>query len=346
MKAFFFLTLILVATSSCSRNKEIDFQITTFEIPDVSIRAIEAIDKKTMWFAGSNGQVGFTKTEGLSFEIDTISYDKLRPEFRSIAVTDSAVFVLSIASPALLYKSTENEKNWKLVYKEDNPSTFYNAMTISKNGFGVAVGDPIGDCLSVIITENSGNNWRKIPCDSLPIVVTGEAGFAASNSNVNIVGDNVWLVSGGTRARVFHSENKGETWRVYNTPIVQGGQMTGIFSSHFYDSQNGIIVGGDWNQKNKNTENKAITKDGGKTWTLIADGQGPSYRSSVRYIPGSNGKELIAVGTPGISYSKDGGLNWKKISEESFYTIRFTPDGKSAWLAGSGKIGKLELTDQ
>ncbi len=346
MKAFFFLTLILVATSYCSRDKELDFQITSFEIPDISIRAIEAIDKKTMWFAGSNGQVGFTKTEGLSFEIDTISYDTLRPEFRSITVTDSAVFVLSIASPALLYKSTENEKNWKLVYKEDNPTAFYNAMTISKNGFGVAVGDPIGDCLSVIITENSGDNWRKISCDSLPIVVNGEAGFAASNSNVNIVGDNVWLVSGGTRARVFHSENKGETWRVYNTPIVQGGQMTGIFSSHFYDSQNGIIVGGDWNQKNKNTENKAITKDGGKTWTLIANGEGPSYRSSVRYIPGSNGKELIAVGTPGISYSKDGGLNWKKISEESFYTIRFTPDGKSAWLAGSGKIGKLELSDQ
>ena len=117
--------------------------------------------------------------------------------------------------------------------------------------------------------------------------------------------------------------------------------MTGIFSSHFYDSQNGIIVGGDWNQKNKNKENKAITKDGGKTWTLIANGEGPSYRSSVRYIPGSNGKELIAVGTPGISYSKDGGLNWKKISEESFYTIRFTPDGKSAWLAGPNKIAKL-----
>jgi photosystem II stability/assembly factor-like uncharacterized protein len=133
---------------------------------------------------------------------------------------------------------------------------------------------------------------------------------------------------------------------VYNTPIVQGGQMTGIFTSHFYDSQNGIIMGGDWNQKDKNTENKAITSDGGRTWTLTADGEGPSYRSSVRYIPGSKGKELIAVGTPGISYSKDGGMSWKKVSEEPFYTIRFVPDGKSAWLAGSGKIGKLELTDQ
>lgn len=346
MKTILTVLSVSLLFLSCTVNKEKNFQVTTFEIPDISIRAIEAIDKNTMWFAGSNGQVGFTKTEGISFEIDTISFDTLKPEFRSIAVTDSAVFVLSIASPALLYKSTDEGKNWKLVYKEEDPSAFYNAMAISKNGFGVAVGDPIDECLSVIITENSGDNWRKVSCDSLPIVVNGEAGFAASNSNVNIIGDNVWLVSGGTRARVFHSENKGETWSVYNTPIVQGGQMTGIFSSHFYDSQNGIIVGGDWNQKDKNTENKAITSDGGRTWTLTAEGEGPSYRSSVRYIPGSNGQELVAVGTPGISYSKDGGMSWKKVSEEPFYTIRFVPDGKSAWLAGSGKIGKLELTDQ
>lgn len=341
MKTILTVLSVSLLFLSCTVNKERNFQVTTFEIPDISIRAIEAIDKNTMWFAGSNGQVGFTKTEGVSFEINTISYDTLKPEFRSIAVTDSAVFVLSIASPALLYKSTDEGKNWKLVYKEDDPSAFYNAMAISKNGFGVAVGDPIDDCLSVIITENSGDNWRKISCDSLPIVVNGEAGFAASNSNVNIIGDNVWLVSGGTRARVFHSENKGETWSVYNTPIVQGGQMTGIFSSHFYDSQNGIIVGGDWNQKDKNTENKAITSDGGRTWTLTAEGEGPSYRSSVRYIPGSKGKELVAVGTPGISYSKDGGLSWEKISDESFYTLRFTKDGKSAWLAGPNIVGKL-----
>jgi photosystem II stability/assembly factor-like uncharacterized protein len=192
-----------------------------------------------------------------------------------------------------------------------------------------------------LVTEDAGNNWEKINCETLPIVVNGEAGFAASNSNVNIVGDNAWIVTGGARARVFHTENRGETWRVYNTPIIQGGQMTGIFSSHFIDTQNGIIIGGDWNLKEKNTENKAVTSDGGRTWVLIADGEPPSYRSSVRYIPGTNGKDLIAVGIPGISYSKDGGVSWGKISNDSFYTIRFSKNGKSAWLAGPNKVGKL-----
>lgn len=344
MKALFKLASIFLLIS-CAKKQETSFHIKTFEIPGINIRAIEAIDENTMWFAGSGGKVGYTNDAGKSWIMDSIQYDTLKPEFRSIAIADSSVFVLSIASPALLYKSDDFGKTWKLTYRDNNPTVFYNAMAISDNGFGAIVGDPVEDCLSVLITTNSGGNWSKVSCEDLPIVVNGEAGFAASNSNVNIFEENVWLVSGGTRARVFHSSNKGETWRVYNTPIIQGGQMTGIFTSQFYDSQNGIIMGGDWNEKTKNTENKAITKDGGKTWTLIADGQEPSYRSSVRYVPGTEGKELIAVGTPGISYSKDGGLSWRKISEKSFYTIRFAPDGKSAWLAGSGKVGKIELVN-
>lgn len=332
------LSCILI---SCAEQKEDRFNLSTFDMPDISIRAIETIDDNAMWFAGSNGKVGYTEDGGKSWVTDSIRYDTLKPEFRSIAVTDSAVFILSIASPALLYKTTDKGQNWTLVYKEENSGAFYNAMSISESGFGVAVGDPLNSCLSVLVTENGGNNWAKLSCDILPITTNGEAGFAASNSNVNIVGDNVWIVSGGSRARVFHSENRGESWRVYNTPIVQGGQMTGIFSSHFYDSQHGIIMGGDWNEKSKNTENKAVTVDSGKNWTLISDGEGPSYRSSVRYVPGTNGNELVAVGIPGISYSKDGGQSWIKLSDESFYTIRFTKDGKSAWLAGADKVAKM-----
>ncbi len=338
---FICILVLLLFFSGCIKEQSKTFTIETILVDSTSIRAIEAVDENTLWFSGSNGQVGFTKDGGKTFSMDTISYDTLKPEFRSITVRDSVIHILSIASPALLYRSENNGQSWKIVYQEDDPGAFYNAMTISDSGLGVAVGDPIEECLSVLITKNGGNSWSKLSCDALPMTVNGEAGFAASNSNVNIFGDNVWLVSGGSRARVFHSENRGESWKVYNTPIIQGGQMTGIFTSHFYDASKGIIMGGDWSKKEQKTQNKAITIDSGKTWTLVADGKGPGYRSSVRYIPGTKGKELIAVGTPGISYSKDGGKNWEKISEEGFYTIRFTKDGKMAWLAGANKVGKL-----
>ena len=117
----FFLSLIIV---SCSKPKEETFRLTPFEIKGVNIRAIEAIDENTMWFAGSNGNVGYTENAGKTWNIDSISYDTLSPEFRALAVTKDAIFVLSLASPALLYKTIDKGENWELVYKEDDPAAF------------------------------------------------------------------------------------------------------------------------------------------------------------------------------------------------------------------------------
>ena len=306
-----------------------------------SIGALEGIDTKTCWFAGSGGIVGFTDNGGETWHLDSISFEGIKPEFRSIAVTDSAVFVLSVASPALLFKTTDKGETWELVYKENDSGSFYNSMKFWDHSNGIAVGDPTNGCLSVIVTKNGGKKWHKIPSSMLPATSDGEAGFAASNTNIALYEDNVWLVSGGKVARVFHSKNRGQSWEVHNTPIVQGGQMTGIFSVDFYNSQLGIIWGGDWENQSQNTLNKAITTDGGKSWELINDGNDPGYRSCVQFVPHSDGKEIIAVGMPGISYSSDKGKSWTNLSDESFYTIRIPDSGNMAWLAGKNKVGKM-----
>lgn len=345
-KGILFL-LIIAMNTSCDQPvketppKRMEISIDTFAM-DCSIRAIKAIDDQTMYFAGSKGQFGFTKDGGKSWKIDSIK-SKLQPklEFRGIEKINDALFLLAVGSPALLYKSTDDGQSWKIVYQENHKAAFYDAIAFWDKTNGIAMGDPTDGCLSIITTNDGGETWSKIPCQNLPEAVEGEAAFAASNSNISIFENHVWIVSGGTKARVLHSADKGQTWTIANTPIVQGGKMTGIFSSDFYDSKNGIIMGGDWENKSQNTGNKAVTTDGGKTWSLIADGKTPNFRSCVQYIPSTNGKELIAVGIPGISYSKDGGASWKDLSEQSFYTIRFAADGKSAWLAGANKIGKM-----
>ena len=142
------------------------------------------------------------------------------------------------------------------------------------------------------------------------------------------------------KARVFHSPDKGKSWEVFNTPLNQGGKMTGIFSIEFRDENRGIIFGGDWEEQESNSKNKALTSDGGLTWNLLTDGQGPGYRSCVQYIPNTIGKGIIAVGIPGISVSKNGGQSWEEINQTYFYTIQFAPTGNVAWLAGKNKISK------
>lgn len=316
-------------------------EIETFPM-NASIRAITAVDENTMWYGGSNGQFGYTEDGGQSWVIDSIQHpNKADLEFRGIAKTTDAIFLLGVGSPALLFKSIDKGKNWTIVYEENHPTAFYDAIAFWDNKNGIAMGDPTDGCLSIIVTKDGGNTWAKIPCEKLPTAAEGEAAFAASNSNIVLVGNHAWIVSGGKKARVFHSPNKGETWEVFDTPIIQGGQMTGIFTAAFYDKNTGIIFGGDWEKQEQNTQNKAITKDGGKTWILIADGQHPGYRSSVQYLPNSKGQAILAAGIPGISYSADEGQHWELLSGDSYYTMRICTDGKTTWLAGRNIIGRM-----
>lgn len=345
MKHLKFLFYIFIALISCKKKAHTPrvietIKITEFDIDSSSIRAIEVLPDSTMLFTTDKGYIGIASAEKVT-KLQQIKHDTIIPHFRAIATNGTSSFVLSVANPALLYK-IDNSKT-KLVYKEAHEKVFYDAMQFFDAKNGIAVGDPTEDCMSIITTNDGGNTWTKTPCTELPKMNDGEAFFAASNTNIAISNSNVWIASGGKSARVFHSPDKGKTWKVYETPIVQGDQMTGIFSMDFYDDLNGIIIGGDWKNKDKNTENKAITTDGGKTWQLIANGQEPNYKSCVQYVPNTNGKELFAVGTTGISFSNDAGKTWKKVSDNSnYYTIKFT-NKNFAWLAGKNKIGKLTL---
>ncbi len=307
-----------------------------------SIRAIEAIDEHTLWYAGSGGQYGYTEDAGATWHIDSISHpahDNL--EFRSIAATNTAIFLLSVGSPALLYRTNDKGKNWDIVFTDHDALAFYDAMAFWDDEDGIAMGDPIAGCLSIIKTNDGGDSWYKIPCDRLPPTIEGEAAFAASNSNISLYNDHVWIVTGGKKARVFHSADRGENWTVHETPIIQGGRMTGIFSCDFFDDKTGIVFGGDWENQGSTIQNKSITNDGGTTWKLLADGEEPGYRSCVQFLNGPQPSHLIAVGIPGISTSADGGTSWQKISDEGFYTVR--QSGNILWMAGKNKIARLPI---
>jgi len=336
--------LILISFYSCSFDDSKEFssvEIQRVFTDSLSIRAIKPIGVNKVWFAANNGRVGLI--DGDVPKLATIKYEDSLLNFRAISATKEAIFVLSIESPGVLYKIGfhENEAtNIEEVYVEKGAKVFYDAITFWDDKEGIAMGDPIDDCLSIIITRDGGNTWNKVSCDNLPKIEKGEAAFAASNSNISVFKNNVWIVTGGKKARVFHSSDRGNTWEVFDTPIIQGDTMTGIYSVDFLNDKTGIIFGGNWDKKDFNEGNKAITHDGGKTWNLLSNGKEPGYRSSVKFIPGTNGRGVVAVGFPGISYSNDAGESWKELSDEGFYAIEFVND-TLAFASGRNKISKL-----
>lgn len=330
---------------SCTKQvSKIDsVEITPLLQDSLSVRAISPVDTNKTWFAANKGVVGLLS--GKEKKVAIVKYDEKPLQFRAIARTSQAVFVLSIENPAVLYKigyNNDEATNIEEVYIEKKEGVFYDAMAFWNDKEGIAVGDPIGSCLSVIVTNDGGNTWKKLPCNVLPKVEKGEAAFAASNTNVKVLGNQVWIVTGGKKARVFYSKDKGKSWKVFNTPIIQGKAMTGIYSVDFYDKNTGIIVGGDWEHKNFNEGNKAITLDGGKSWKLLANGKIPGYLSCVQFVPNSNGEKVVAVSTNGIFVSNNQGSVWQQLSSEGFYAIKFVNDS-IAFASGKNKISKLKF---
>lgn len=341
--SFIFTLLFLSLYSQEKQERDLAaITIESFKIERANIRSIHVLNKKKMVYAASNGTVGSTEDAGKTWNVLHFKYqDTIVPHFRSLGFNGVAYFALSIGNPALLYKIYKGEISLK--YIEKNKNVFYDSLTFFEDKIhGIAVGDPTEDCASILITDDSGENWTKIPCERLPLIEVGEAFFAASNTNIKTFGSNVWIASGGTKARILKSLDFGKTWQLYNTPIIQGNGPQGIYSIDFYNAKNGIIIGGDYSKPQENVANKAITTDGGITWDLVASGKNPNYKSCIQYVPNTKGKEIIAVGKTGISYSKDAGISWQEIAADNYYGIQFI-DTNTAWLFGAEKVAKFSF---
>lgn len=341
------INLFIVFLSFCSCTKKISprviesVQIQEFKIDSTSIRAIISLDIDKVAYAGSNGEIGFFWEMEKPKPVYFLKHqDSIKPHFRSLAFNGTDYFALSIGNPALLFRISEGE--YSLVYKEENEKVFYDSMKFFDEKNGIAIGDPTEDCLSIILTNDKGNTWMKVPCENLPKITEGEAAFAASNTNIKVLRKTAWIATGGTKANVYKSTDLGKTWQVFKTPIIQGTGSRGIYSIDFANEKNGIVIGGDFSKPNENKSNVAITNDGGKTWKLVADGIYPNYKSCVQYVPNTQGKEIFAVGKTGIAFSNDSGYTWKHVSDYEFYTIQFA-NKNTAWLSGNKKIGKLTL---
>lgn len=173
MKHFQYI-FILLLISSCSSQKEMNVNYSKVEIQSIldekiSIRAI-LIDENYLWYAGDNGKYGKINLKTNEVSKYKIQSDTTVNEIRSIAQTKEYIFLLPVANPANVYKISKKDNLQQIVYSEINEKVFYDSMQFKDELNGMAMGDPTEDCLSVIVTNDGGNSWRKISCDNLPKV--------------------------------------------------------------------------------------------------------------------------------------------------------------------------------
>ncbi len=121
------LSLVVFGCKNTPEPKELT-AIQTVEIEriyedSVSVRALEILDDGSVAFAGSNGKYGLYNPATKVWNTAVMKRDSLTPSFRAVAHTAEDFFMLSIESPALLYK-TGDSGAMELVYEENDPKAF------------------------------------------------------------------------------------------------------------------------------------------------------------------------------------------------------------------------------
>ncbi|NOT46281.1 MAG: hypothetical protein HOP17_00830 [Acidobacteria bacterium] len=304
-----------------------------------SLRGLSVVNEKVVWASGTGGTVIKTTDGGSTWKVMTVpGAEKL--DFRDIEAFDAnTAYILSIGNgeSSRIYKTTDGGSTWKEQFRNKNEKAFFDAIACWDAKNCIAMSDPVDGRFLLIETKN-GENWSVMDTSKMPPVKEGEAAFAASGTCLITQGkNNAFLVSGGTDARVFRTNNRGKTWQVSDTPITKGTAGSGIFSIAMFDEKNGVIVGGNYENPEERNETFAMTRDGGATWQPGARPLG--YRSGVAYL---DRKTVVAVGTNGSDVSYDRADTWSMVGNENLNAV--AANGRNAvWSVGpNGVVVRLD----
>ncbi len=309
---------------------------------EASLRGLYVVDEHVIWASGSDGTVLLSVDGGEVWQISQIPGAETN-DFRSLHAWDEKLaMVFGVSGPDFGYKTEDGGKTWNVVYRDTTAGLFFNSLKFADELNGLAVSDPVEGKFFVIRTEDGGENWSKV--EELPMNETGESNFAASNTCIEFLqSGKAWIGSGGLAARVFYSTNYGKSWDVSRTPIIRGQASSGIFSVAFKNDQEGMVVGGIYDQPEINTNVAAYTSDGGKNWissTTMTSG----YRSCVQFVSDGNRNFAFAVGKTGCDASGDGGINWSFLSDIGYYAFRAVPGKLAGFTAGNdGRMAKISF---
>ena len=308
-----------------------------------SIRGISAVDAQVCWIGTKSG-IARTEDGGKNWRFTKIGGEDL--DFRDLQAFDAQRCVAMSAGQgdaSRIYRTADGGETWKLVYQNSVGEGFFNGLAFKDAQHGILAGDPVGGRLFLLATADGGASWRRLAEGSAPEMGEGEHAFAASGTHLSVnQSGHVWITSGGARARVFRSDDWGETWTSHDTPMIAGESSTGIFSIALRGDE-GWAVGGDYEKESEGHDNAMRSRDGGKTWRLIQrkDGSAPfPFRSCIGLV---GDRVAVAVGSSGTDISRDGGATWVPIpGGVGFHTLSVA--GNAVWAAGAdGRVAILQL---
>lgn len=314
---------------------------------DAELRGISAAATSAVWAAGRGGVYSRSADGGKTWTAGTVPGAEELFLIDVHAVSPTTAYLLGThfdGGLGAIYKTTDGGVRWTEQFRAEGEGVFFDGMAFWDSRNGVAFSDPVDDGFLIVVTDDGGITWRRVPPRNIPPPLPGEAGFAASGTAITVHGDrDVWFGTGGaTVARIFHSGDRGRTWTVSATPLP-AGPTAGVFGIAFRDAEHGVAVGGDHREPHDPVANVARTWDGGRTWKMAGASAPAGVRYGVAYAFSADGPTVVAVGPSGWGYSVDDGVSWTALDTSSYNTVA-TASGGRVWVGGvDGRIAFLKL---
>jgi photosystem II stability/assembly factor-like uncharacterized protein len=341
-------TLVATSLAFAGSGRSYRWQLTpTPTDPTARFRGVSAVSERTAWVSGWQGPVGNQVGIVLRTTDKGASWQLVAPpgaqglQFRDVEAFDAdTALIMSIGNTPdafRIYRTTNGGESWTLVFQNTEPTAFYDCMAFFDKHRGLALSDPINGRFRILATSDGGATWRIVNADMPPALPT-EFAFAASGQCITTAGGrDAWFGTGGDAiARVFHSDDRGRTWTVANTPI-RSSLSAGISALAFRDPRHGIAVGGDFAPGTASPDALALTNDGGATWQLNPNAP-DELRSGAHWV---TGRDAIIVGPSGSDVSFDQGRTWVRFDNGSFDTVDCA-GGFACWAAGAqGRVAFL-----
>ena len=298
------------------------------------LRGLSVVSATVAWASGAKGTVLRT-VDGVNWtSLPVPDADKL--DFRDIHAVDANTAIIMSAGPgpaSRIYRTTDGGANWTLQLTNPDADGFWDAIAFWDSRNGIMFGDPVKGAFQVLLTADGGATWQPVPDPRGLAAQPKEGAFADSGTCLTVAGNaDAWFSTGGAEnARVFHSSDRGRSWRAAAVPIPAGAPARGIFSVGFRDGRTGIAAGGDYKETAMATLNGARTEDGGATWSA-APILPAGYMSVVMPVRGA-ADSFVAAGLAGSGYSTDGGKSWTVLDRTPMNTVGFATPA-IGWAVG------------
>jgi photosystem II stability/assembly factor-like uncharacterized protein len=294
-------------------------------------------DASVVWASGSNGVILRSSSADKSWAQLHVAGAETS-DFRGIqAFDDKTAYVMSSgeAERSRIYKTTDGGQNWTLQFSGSRPTFFLDALVCHSPAHCFALSDPV-DGRFVIIATYDGEKWLPLDEQAMPRALSDEGAFAASGTCLALYGKNIYFVTGGPAARLFHSPDLGRSWSAIPLPIASGNPAAGAFSVA-RRARNMVVVGGDYKNPERRDRVAAYSQDAGRTWKL-AQHPPSGYRSVVAWL---DDHTIATAGPSGQEISTDGGMHWKPNSGLDLNSIAAL-SLRDSWAVGQkGSISRF-----